>query len=199
MNFLTEIWMAVTLEWFDVVFEVSSCGNVRKIVDGFHYKETPQNLSGNGYLFVQLYHKGRTKVIVTHRLMALAFIPNPLNKPILNHKNLNKHDNRVDNLEWCTQKENIRHFLDNRTTSLSTPARKIAMQKVAARRKKPIIQLTKEGAFIKEYPSLTECAEDNNFSSGCVASVCQGRAKTYKGFKFKYKVNPINNAKNLQS
>ena len=56
---------------------------------------------------------GQSKTFQTHRLVALHFIPNPGNKPQVNHKNLNKHDNHVDNLEWMTQTENMKHAWAN--------------------------------------------------------------------------------------
>lgn len=67
----------------------------------------------NGYHKVTLSHSINTKFIAAHRLAAFAFIPNPENKPFINHKDGNKANNHVDNLEWCTNAENIQHGYDN--------------------------------------------------------------------------------------
>ena len=77
-------------------------------------KELSKNInSTNGYVYVFLCNNGKYRNIRVHRLVAEAFIPNPNNLPQINHKDGNKQNNKVDNLEWCTCQENIRHAIKN--------------------------------------------------------------------------------------
>lgn len=68
----------------------------------------------NGYLAITLSKCDRKKTLYIHRLVAQAFIPNPYNKKVVNHKDRNKHNNRVDNLEWTSSSENTRHYYKNK-------------------------------------------------------------------------------------
>jgi hypothetical protein len=67
----------------------------------------------NGYLKIRLLNKSGRKSMFLHRLLAIQFIPNPLNKPFINHIDGNKSNNKLNNLEWCTHKENMKHAWDN--------------------------------------------------------------------------------------
>lgn len=68
----------------------------------------------NGYVVVQLRNRGKQKLCKVHRLVAVLFIPNPENKPQVNHKDGNKKNNRISNLEWATGAENMNHARDNK-------------------------------------------------------------------------------------
>ena len=106
-----EVWKPIVN--FENRYEVSSFGNVRSIQDNHGRticKSKTIRKSWNGkYLSVCLSYKDKGRHELVHRLVAMAFIPNPDNKPQINHIDGNKHNNHVSNLEWATCKENIQH------------------------------------------------------------------------------------------
>lgn len=108
-----EIWKTVIYQGRQYSnFEVSNTGKLRNINTGTVYK---QYINPKGYyqVCVSLGSKHKKKIFRLHKVVAETFIPNPENKPIPNHKDGNKLNNNVDNLEWSTDKENTRHAWDN--------------------------------------------------------------------------------------
>ena len=93
-------------------FEVSTDGQLRNVKTGTIYKQT---YGGNGYLqvVVSLGSRNKKKAFKIHKAVAETFIPNPENKPEVNHKNGNKNKNDVSNLEWMTSSENVQHAYEN--------------------------------------------------------------------------------------
>lgn len=100
----TETWKIIP--GFKENYSVSNFGEVMNHSRNRYLKPVPTNL---GYLQVTLYADGQKKKIFVHRLVACAFLPNPNNYPEINHLDSNRANNRVDNLEWCTHEQNIRH------------------------------------------------------------------------------------------
>ena len=100
-------------------YQISEDGRVRSVdrdipnhwgsMSHFKGKERVPSIDKCGYKMVSLKKQGVMRGMLIHRLVAEAFIPNPENKPCINHINGDKLDNRVENLEWCTHAENIRH------------------------------------------------------------------------------------------
>lgn len=113
----TEIWKDVI--GYEGLYQVSNLGNVKRI-GSFrgvnkkylnNYNLNPLD-NGKGYLRVKLTKNNISKRYMLHRIIAEAFIKNVDNKPFINHINSNRKDNRIENLEWCTQSENVKHAVN---------------------------------------------------------------------------------------
>lgn len=106
-----EIWKQI--KGFENVFEISNLGNVKRLKCRWAKNDRilKPNVGKRGYFVVNLSLKGFNKVVTIHRLVAIAFIPNPKNKREVNHKDGNKQNNSIENLEWVTPSENSRHAI----------------------------------------------------------------------------------------
>lgn len=102
-----EIWKDIT--GYEGLYQVSNFGNVKSIRNNIILKP---NIKQNGYYRVSLSINSKIKEANIHALVALMFIDNPENKPTVNHKDLNKLNNHVSNLEWATYKEQVQHLLE---------------------------------------------------------------------------------------
>lgn len=190
---MEEVWGDI--EEYKELYQVSNCGNVRSL----NYNKTKKIrvlktiISNSGYIQVGLHKGGNMKLCTIHRLVAQAFIPNPNNLPIVNHKDYNKSNNHVDNLEWCSYKYNNNY--GDRNIKLSNSL--INNDKISI----PIFQLDLKGNFIQEFPSSIEAARSLEKSNLNAASInilkcCRGIAdtqygsvnrKTAYGYKWKFK------------
>ena len=113
-----EIWRPI--KGYEGLYEISNLG---KIKSNFRQGSTTDFLkisnNGNGYMMVRLCKNGKAKKYYLHRLLAQTFIDNPEDKPQVNHINENRSDNRLENLEWVTQKENNNHGNHNLNAAIS--------------------------------------------------------------------------------
>lgn len=156
---------------------VSNTGKVRRI--GSEKDKTPK--TSKRYEQVDLYKDGKRTTKAVHILVAEAFIPNPDNKPEVNHKDGNKHNNRVDNLEWVTHKENCEHAW---RTGLSKPSRSMLGKKNPnAGRKGKQIRIIETGEV---FNSTLECEKAIGGNNRHINDCLRGRQNTHRGYHFEY-------------
>lgn len=156
-------------------YSVSSLGEVRNDDTGAFLKAVKAK---NGYLRLML-TPGRVNKSV-HRLVAEAFIPNPNNKPYINHINGDKTDNRVDNLEWCTQSENMQHAKE---TLGWKPTIFPNTQKASVRAcSKPVLCVENGNV----YQSLREAARNTKAMQAHISECLRGKRHTAGGFHWEY-------------
>jgi hypothetical protein len=149
-------------------YEITKSGNV-------YSKTTKKWLKKRftrGYHNVALYENGKITYYSVHRLVAIVFLPNPNNLPLVNHKDGNKFNNNVDNLEWISHSDNCKHARDTGITS--------------ARSLKSVQEVDKDGNIIKTYTSIKEAAENTGCSPTNIGQVCKGKLQTTGGRRWKY-------------
>lgn len=173
-NNVIEIWKDVI--GYEDCYQISNYGRVKSL---YNYKRNGTNILKpkikNNYYQIGLRKNGTRKWYSIHRLVAQAFIPNPNNLPQVNHKDENKLNNNINNLEWCTASYNNTYGT--------------RMEKVINKTGKPVIQFDLQGNFIKEYQSISQAAREMHISAGNIHSCCTNKPnyKKVKGFVWKFK------------
>lgn len=162
MKALEEIWVPVK------GFERYLISTHGRVWDTKRDVEVPQFINDRGYKIVHLRREKTDKKARVHRLVAEAFIPNPYNLPQVNHKDENKLNNRVDNLEWCDNTYNMNYG--------SIPLRAV-----------PVVQYTMDGVFVREWRSARLVAESLGKDPRTIRRCCNGCTKSAYGFKWRWK------------
>lgn len=117
------------------------------------------------------------KKVKGHRLIAKTFISNPNNFSQVNHKDENKQNNNINNLEWCNNKYNSNYGTRNK--------------RIALKNNKPVIQLTKNNIILNEYDSIRIASKILNLQETHIKDVCKGYRKTCGGYSWRYKNESI--------
>ena len=136
-------------------------------------KELKGYIRKDGYVIITLSKGGKKYKYYLHRLVAETFIPNPDNLPQVNHKDEDKSNNCVSNLEWITPKDNCNYGTRNERQGLG--------------HSKPIEQYDLEGNFIKEWDSATQVERDLGFNHSNISKCCLGRYNVAYNYKWKFK------------
>ena len=138
------------IQGYEGLYKINRSGEVLSVRSG---KLLKAGKNKQGYMNVVLTKDGKAKTHKVHRLVALAFIPNPNNYPLINHKDENKTNNRVKNLEWCTSKYNLNY-------GSAIKRRSEAIIASPVKQRKAVVQLSLLGEFVKEYRSTKEASEE---------------------------------------
>ena len=165
---MNEEWRDI--EGYEGLYQVSNLGRVKSL----NYKRTKQEAilkygyDKDGYKQVFLCKNGKSKVFKVHKLVAMAFILNANNYPQINHKDEDKNNNCVSNLEWCTNEHNINYGTRN--------------NKVAKALSKKVTCITTREVF----DSMQEASKKYNIPTANISNCCRGKRKTAGGYKWIY-------------
>lgn len=196
---MEEIWKDI--EGYENLYQISNLGNVKskqryvyksngKIYINALLKEKilKKNIR-QGYYAVKLYKNNKKVNFPVHRLVAKAFISNLEDKPCVNHKDGNKLNNNVKNLEWCTYSENILHAYKNGLSSTSEKAKencrkiyKLGNEKT----KKKVVQYDLYGNFVREWDSINEANRYFGKNKSRISAVCKNKCKQSMGYIWRY-------------
>lgn len=178
---MQEIWKDI--KGYEGLYQISNLGNVKSLrrkVYNHYIKERLLNpvIIKKGYLQIKLRKENNYKHFKVHRLVAQAFIPNPKNLPQVNHKDGDKTNNCVDNLEWVTEKENMRHAVKNNLLKDVSGNNNPNCKKVN--------QYDLQGNFIKQWNSFYEITKELGFNRHLISNCCNNRSKKSHGYIWRY-------------
>ena len=172
-----EIW--IDIEGYEGKYQVSNEGRVKALLwkgNGLGCQQKEHFLrqaDSRGYKRVGLSKEGIVKFYSVHRLVAKAFIPNPQNKPCIDHINTIRDDNRVENLRWVTHEENSRNEI--------TVSKHIGLLVNRVDQSKKVYQYDLNGNLVGQFQSISEAGR-NGYNIAHISSCCNGERKTHRDF-----------------
>lgn len=178
--------MEMSENWKDIagyegLYQVSDKGRIKSICshvrlqNGELMKKKPHILKPQnrcGYRCVNLFKDGSLHTVNIHRLVAESFLPNPHNYPVVNHKDENKTNNNVGNLEWCSHVYNLNYGTAKRRRAISQG--------------KVVLQLDKNGVLIKRHLTLMDACRETSINFQNISLCCNNKRKTAGGYCWKF-------------
>jgi hypothetical protein len=176
MIYIAEIWKDII--GYDGVYQVSNLGRVKSLQRAI---KTPSGAGCSkerilalvthkqGYKKAQFSKNCKNKAMFVHRLVAIAFIPNPNSFKEINHKNGIKDDNRICNLEWCNGSHNVRHAIENNLMK-----KRSGFENAKSR---PVIRIDANGKLLGVFPNIGAASKRCLISSTTIRTFCEGKVK----------------------
>lgn len=178
-----EIWKDI--EGFEGLYQVSNYGNVKNRKG--HIMRPATDKDKRQHLVLSKNGKQWTKKV--HRLVALAFIPNPCNYKEVNHKDENPSNNNVKNLEWCNRTYNQHYGTAIQRMAESMKGKFVGAKSVLS---KCIFQYSVDGNFMREWESIHAIKRELNINVANISSCCSGKRQSAGGYVWKYKKEAVN-------
>lgn len=172
---MEEVWKDI--DEYEGLYQISSLGRVKSLKGNrkIHLIEKIILLSNthNGYKSVSLSKNGKRKSFRVHRLVAKSFLENPLEKPYINHKDCNRTNNNINNLEWITQKENIKHSQKSDKGKFNN-------------RNKPVAKCSNSGVILNVYGSISEASRQCGLSTSLISYCANNKYNLNREYLFKF-------------
>jgi len=182
-NLQKENEIFISVVGYEGIYEISSFGRLKRIGAGGGARvghTSRERINKVGYVRYGLSRQQKVKHFFAHVLVAKSFIPNPDNKPQVNHINGIRHDNRIENLEWVTASENVRHGFSSNGRKISDYCKK----KIIQCQNKPVIGYDINGVAVHHFLSFKYAAEYFNGKQPAISACVSGRRPTAYGFKW---------------
>ena len=179
------------IENYEGLYKVSNQGRIYSLISNKFLKTRKEK---SNYLLIDLCKNGKKKTYSVHRLVASTFLPNPSNLPQVNHKDENPSNNHLENLEWCDAKYNT-NYGSRTERMLQNPnyqATREKCSKAAAEKcSKPVLQFTRQGEFVKEYPSTCEAERQTKIPKSNISRCCLEKRKSAGKYLWRFKEEEV--------